>query len=555
MTSEATAIDVDVLVVGAGPVGLALANELGLQSIRCLVIEQRERVGYSPRAKLTNVRTAELLRRWGLADELRRASSMPKEQPSNIVFTTRLNGHLLARFENAFYRTAEPDDLYSEPAQWVPQYTLEEVLRGGAARRSGVELRFNTQLSSLEQAAGAVVATAVDTQNGRLSDIRAKYVVGADGGRSKVRSLLGIPMEGAGALASNLNVLFRAPAMADFYRRMPAIQYWTVNPDACALMGPVDDRGLWYVIAARVGDEMQASDPEAARRLIAGACGMAMDVEIVDIDPWQAHCLMANSYASGRVFLAGDACHMHPPFGGHGMNMGIGDAADLGWKLAATVQGWGGADLLKSYEAERRPVHRMVMDESNSNYELAGRGLLRDNLDADGLLGERARHELGQEILRGKRREFFNLGLVLGYSYRGSPIVAAEATQAQSDQLSIDYLPSASPGSLAPHFWMRGGASLFDTFGNQFTLLVERGTAPAEVQALAKAAELSGLPLKVVTVDDPRFKQLYQARLAIVRPDQHIAWRGHAAPDDPGELVERIRGASAAAARSAEPAA
>ncbi len=537
-----SSLETDVLVVGAGPVGLALANELGLHAVRCLVIEQKKKAGNSPRAKLTNVRTAELLRRWGLADALRRASTMPSQQPSNVLFTTSLTGHVLARFENAFYRLTERHELFSESAQWVPQYTLEEVLEGGAKQRASVELRFDTQLISLQESATGVIATVSNLRSGASYEIRARYVVGADGGRSTVRSQLGIAMQGTGAVASNLNVLFRAPALSTIYERMPALQYWTVNPKACALMGPVDDDGLWYLIAARLGDGEEVGGEEQARRMIHGACGMALDVEIVGVDPWLAHCLQAEQYGKGRVLLAGDACHMHPPFGGHGMNMGIGDAVDLGWKLAAMVQGWGGPALLSSYERERRPVHRQVMDESNSNYELAGTGLLRDDLEADGPAGIEAREALGLEILQGKRREFFNLGLVLGYQYQDSPILPQDAGAAVPAGLSIDYVPSALPGALAPHLWLRDGRSLFDTFGNGLTLLVDGSVPPQEADRLSEAAQEAGIPLTVVRLDEPHFQALYRTRMALVRPDQHLGWLGDALPNDARSLLTQLVG-------------
>ncbi|MGD9942001.1 MAG: FAD-dependent monooxygenase [Burkholderiaceae bacterium] len=540
--TQARSPDVDVLVVGAGPVGLALANELGLHSVRCLVVEQRRKVGNSPRAKLTNVRTAELLRRWGLADELRQASSMPRQQPSNVIFTTSLTGHVLARFENAFYRLEQRSELFSEPAQWVPQYTLEEVLERGALRRSSVELRFDTRLDALQTADDGVVATLSDVRTGARQEISARYLIGADGGRSTVREQLGIPMQGIGAVAANLNVLFRAPALQAIYQRMPAIQYWTVNPQACALMGPVDDQGLWYLIAARLGEDVADGDAEQARRLIRGACGMDLDIEIVGIDPWYAHCLQAEHYGSDRVFLAGDACHMHPPFGGHGMNMGIGDAVDLGWKLAAMIHGWGGPALPDSYEQERRPVHRQVMDESNANYQLAGTGLLRDDLDVEGPTGAAAREALGQQILREKRREFFNLGLVLGYRYGSSPIVAADTDTTPATGLSLDYVPAPRPGALAPHFWLRDGRSLFDAFGTGFTLLVDGSLSGDDGDRLARLADSAGIPLEVIRLDEARFAQLYRARLALVRPDQHLAWLGDRLPDDAGALLARVVG-------------
>ncbi|MGH8700428.1 MAG: FAD-dependent monooxygenase, partial [Burkholderiales bacterium] len=326
----------DVLIVGAGPVGLALAIDLGLRSVPCIVVEQHDRVGLNPRAKLANVRSRELLRRWGIADELRRASPLPPDYPANIVFATRLNGYTLARFEDAFYCARARSDLYSEPGQWVPQYTLEEVLRQRAAGLPGVGIRFDCRLERITQDGAGVSAGVEDVKTGAHGTLRARYLVGADGARSTVRTLLGIGMQGEGALAPNLNMVFRAPALARLHDKGPAVMYWMVNQELPAYFGPLDRGSLWFLIAPRLPDGVDPGGRDA-REMVYRSSGLRFDMEIVQVDPWTAHRLIAERYGAGRVFLAGDACHLHPPSGGHGMNMGIADAADLGWKLAATL--------------------------------------------------------------------------------------------------------------------------------------------------------------------------------------------------------------------------
>ncbi len=203
---------VDVLIVGAGPVGLSLAIELGTRGITCQVVEQNDRVGYSPRAKMTNVRTREHLRRWGIADELRRASPIRADYPANVVFATRMNGPMLARFEGAFSCGRERNDLYSEGAQWVPQYTLEEVLRVKAVSLPSVSVSFNTALQSFTEDDDGITATVVDSAARVSSQVRSRYLVGADGARSLVRKLIGVQLVGGGVSASNLNFVFRSRA-------------------------------------------------------------------------------------------------------------------------------------------------------------------------------------------------------------------------------------------------------------------------------------------------------------------------------------------------------
>jgi 2-polyprenyl-6-methoxyphenol hydroxylase-like FAD-dependent oxidoreductase len=528
------------LIVGAGPVGLALAIDLGLRSVPCIVVEQHDRVGLNPRAKLTNVRSKELLRRWGIADELRSASQLPPDYPANIVFATRLNGYTLARFEDAFYCARARNDLYSEPGQWVPQYTLEEVLWRRAVSLPGVGIRLECRLESIEQDGDGVSAELENLRSGARSTVRAEYLVGADGARSTVRALLGIDMQGDGALAPNLNMVFRAPALAGLHDKGPAVMYWMVNRELPAYFGPLDRDGLWFLIAPRLPGGVDPGSLDA-KEVVYRSSGLRFDMEPVHVDPWTAHRLIAERYGEERVFLAGDACHLHPPSGGHGMNMGIADAADLGWKLAATLQGWGGPRLLGTYETERKPMHQRVIREAVENYELVGDRLARDRIEEPGAEGDRVRKEVGEIILKGKLHEFRSLGVVLGGCYRDSPAIIPDGTRPPREQVT-EYEPSACPGCLAPHFWMSDGTSLYDHFGAGFTLLAGRDAQSAEISRLEQAATQRAVPLTVLTLADPRFPALYQARLALVRPDQHVAWRGDRLPDNCLDLIDRVRG-------------
>ncbi len=533
---------VDVLIVGAGPVGLSLAIELGTRGIRCHVIERNDRVGYSPRAKTTNVRTREHLRRWGIANALRAASPMPPDYPSTVVFATRMGGWELARFENALNGSRERNNLYSESAQWVPQYTLEEVLRQHASSLPGVSVSFNTELVSFIETEERVVSDLKDRTTGAVRQVSSTYLVGADGARSAVRERIGAAMTGPGALASNYSIIFRAPGLAARHRLGEAIMYWMVNDDVPSLLGPMDDAGLWFFMATRLaGVDPSTVDPAA---LIRRGTGIAdLEIEVVGTDPWTAHQLIADRYATARVLLAGDACHLHPPFGGFGMNMGIGDAVDIGWKLAATLQGWGGPGLLASYEQERRAVHEWTIAESVANYALVGNQLVQPAIEDPGLVGEATRCEVSEVIMATKVREFKTLGLVLGCRYAGSPLIVDDGSAPPVSD-SVLYVPSAHPGCLAPHLWLADGSSLYDHFGAGFSLLVTEDGHEAAAGAFRDAAAQVRMPLHVVRPRDPRLRARYEAPLALVRPDQHVAWRGSEAPADAAALLDVVRGAA-----------
>ena len=538
--TNSEAIQTRVLIVGAGPTGLALAIELGHRSIPCLVVERNARVGHAPRAKTTNVRTREHMRRWGIADALRAASPLGVYYPSNVLFVTRLAGYELARFENALYCAPGKNPLYSEHAQWIPQYTVEEVMRAHAQTLPNVEIRFNCELVSFEQNGDRVHAQVRDLAGGTLRSVQSDYLVGADGARSSVREGIGARMEGTHGLSRNYNVVFHAPGLAQAHRHGPAIMYWQVNAEMPSIIGPMERGDKWFFMPTGVPAGFKFA-PADAPDLIRKATGIDLPYEVLSSDEWVASRLLADRYRRHRVFLAGDACHLHPPMGGYGMNMGVADGVDLGWKIAAVLQGWGGSQLLDSYERERGSAHNYVLDEAVANHAMLGNQLWSEGMEDASEQGALLRREIGMRIEAAKIREFNTLGVVLGYRYDDSPVIVGDGTDAPSRDF-LNYVPSASPGCLAPHAWLHDGTSLYDHFGPGFTLLVTDGSDSHEIELARAAARTAGVPLKILKPREAVIADLYGARYALIRPDQHVAWRGNTWPLGMANPLHRATG-------------
>ena len=530
--------ETDVIVVGAGPTGLSLAIEFGLRGVRAVIVERHARTGSQPRAKTTNVRSMQHLRRWGIASALRAAAPLPYDYPTDIVFATRLFGRTLAVIENAFEGAKRRDPRFPEPAQWVPQYTVEAILRERVATLPSVELRFNTELENAEQSADAVTATVHNLANGERRAVRAKYLIGADGARSRVREIAGARMQGEHAYGLNYNLILRVPELLRAPPSRRAIMYWLINKEAPAVMGPMDTDGRWH-FGITLPPGISEIDDDTIRARVRAAVGRDIEIEILARDIWAAHRLIADRYSNGRIFLAGDACHLHPPFGGYGMNLGIADGVDLGWKLAAMLEGWGGRDLLDSCEQERRSVHQRTIAEAVENYRTLSAQLLKDSLDDDTAEGDRARSEVGEEIVRTKTREFKTLGVVLGSRYLDSPIIVGDGS-APPDEHYAAFEPSAHPGCLAPHAWLPDGSSLYDHFGSGYTLL--GFDEPTSKDELVQAARRARVPLTVLNFCDQELRALYGAQLVLIRPDQYVAWRGDRA-EDPDAVIAAVRGA------------
>jgi 2-polyprenyl-6-methoxyphenol hydroxylase-like FAD-dependent oxidoreductase len=513
----------EVLVVGAGPVGLALAIELGMRGVRVLVAERSSRGGSAPRAKTTNVRTRTHLRRWGIADRLAQASPFGVSYPNDVMFVTRLAGPRLAHFQNAFNAAPDRSPHYPEHAQWVPQYTLEKVMREHARTLPTVRMRFDATFLDAEQDAEGVVSVLRDGA-GAEHTVTSRYLVGADGARSTVRERIGARMEGRAHLARHYNVVFRAPGLAQAHAHGPAVMYWQVGRRGVSVIGPMDRDDVWFFMPTGLEEGETLSDSQAAKA-IAQTTGIDLPFEILSSDEWVASQLLADRYRRGRVFLAGDACHLHPPFGGYGMNMGVGDGVDLGWKIAAQLRGWAGPAILDSYEAERRPVHQAVIEEAVANHAFLGGQVWREGLEDATPEGDALRREAGERLLASKAREFYTLGTVLGLGYESSPIVASEGGPAPARDGRV-YRPTARPGHLAPHAWLPDGRSLYDSFGQGFALIVADGADESQVALAVDEARALRVPLEIVRPPGVPVAELYRAELTLVRPDQHVAWRG-----------------------------
>src|SRR3989440_3059877 len=362
-----------VLIAGGGPVGLALAIELGWRGIHCLVVEQGDGTVDFPTTNLANTRTCEHLRRWGLADRMRYDSGYPTDYPRNYVFVTRMNGYEVARFDHPANGDPASRSPYSpEGRLWISKPYFDPVLHEHVSTLPTVEVRYRTSFESFQQDGQKVTAQIVDTQTGQPTRIEADYLVGCDGGKSSVRHRLGIQLQGVFAQGMNVAVLFRAPLLS-VSRHGPAVQYQIINAEIQGAIAAVDGSELWRLNIRGVRQEHLDSlnAPEKLRH----ALGENIPFELLAVRPWTGHCLVAERYQQGRVFLAGDAAHLLWPAGGFGMNTGVGDAVDIGWKLAAVLQGWGGPRLLDSYGLERRPVGMINVTEAGE----MGAGFDRQN--------------------------------------------------------------------------------------------------------------------------------------------------------------------------------
>ena len=516
----------EVVVIGAGPVGLAAAIDLGARGICVLVVDCGDGSITYPTAESIDVRTMEWLRQHRLSDEVNR-SGFPADYPRDISFVTRLTAYELARF----HRPPNADRLSTashpspEGAVWWPKFWFDPALRSRANALPTVTVRFGWRCAQATQEGDGVVAL-LKAADGQVKRVTASYVVACDGAGSTIRRRLGVAMEGQPGEATWQGVFAEIPDLLKVTNARPAVQYHALRPRR-AIFGSLNGNNLWRVTYPLRPDERHGADDVVAT--IRDCIGSAdIQVDVIDSRTWSGRTVVASSYRVGRVLLAGDAAHQMWPSGGHGMNTGIGDIHNLCWKLAMVLRSEAGPDLLDSYELERRPVAERNTRRAQSNY-LADIALPTGaDLDDEGEEGDAARAHAADAVIRTRAAEWSSLGTQLGYRYTESPVVIGADTSDVPDDLST-YLPAGVPGRRAPHVKLPDGSSVLDLFGRSFVLLVspEGVDADAWISAFAD----SGAPLNVVRLSGSDVSASYPMPLTLVRPDGFIAWAGCGSED------------------------
>lgn len=538
-----TDLRTQVLVAGGGPVGLATAIELAQHGIESIVIEPRAEVSWlRPRAKTTSARTMEHFRRWGIADAVRSRAPLPQSWSDEVVFCTTLLGREVTRFDHCLGLDLLHDDLVAEGGQQAPQPLIELIMRERVAASPHAQLVTASTVVAVEQDESGVSGRVRDGL-GNITTIRADYLVGCDGPRSLVREAIGSKLEGSADNRPNFNVVFRSDSLATRMKYGNAVHYWVLNPEQPGLVGRLDLVDQWWCVVMGVDAERGAADPEGLVRNLIGADGEEIAIEVLATDPWRARMQNVDKYRSGRIFLAGDAAHLNPPWGGHGFNTGIGDAVNLGWKLAAELNGWSPTTLLDTYEVERRPVAAGTIAVASQNMATLGPELADPRLIGTDEEFAAACPAVAEATQRAKSGEFHSLALVLGTAYPDSPIVAIEETldRVPSDA-GADYRATAGPGHRLPHTWLGDECSLYDVLGPEFSLVGDVDTPTA--RQIVAAAQYLGIPLTTVELDREIAMRLFMTPLVLVRPDQHVAWRGSAVADA-ADLLRQVTGHAA----------
>jgi 2-polyprenyl-6-methoxyphenol hydroxylase-like FAD-dependent oxidoreductase len=536
-------METQVLVVGGGPVGLTLAIDLGRRGVRCTLVEQKEAPQFLPKMERCNARTMEIFRRMGIAEKVR-AAGLRADIPMDVFIVLSLVEPPLLHLPypsveraRAEIRACSDGSMPLEPYQLISQYTLEPLLKSIAEGLPSVTVRYGCQLESFTQDESGVTAR-VRHANGPGGAIGASYLVGCDGGGSTVRKQLGIKLRGEYNILELRQALYRCDGL---FERLPigngpgrGRHYHVADGNNGFLI--MQDSTKHFTLHAVV--EKDAAMNAMFERTVA----IPVKYEMLTCAPWRQNLLLADHYRDGRVFLAGDAVHLVIPTGGLGMNSGVGDAIDLSWKLAATLQGWGGPALLDSYESERRQVGERNV--GASRYASLGRrkwhAQYRPNIRENTPEGAATRENLVRVASVEQPKSNEMIGAELGYRYVDSPVVC-NMPGGPEHRFRV-YEPSTWPGARLPHAWLADGTPVQDHIPFEGYTLLRLGRTNADTSGLEKALRDFGAPLAVLDMPDDAPRQVYGHDLLLLRPDLHVVWRGNRPPEDPGNVASIVTG-------------
>ncbi len=524
----------DVLVVGGGPVGMSLGLDLQSRGVGFLLLEATDGQIDHPKVGTVGPRSMEFFRRWGVANAIRNAG-WPDDHPLDVAWVTAVGGHEIYRIDFGTTSTRPVPGHTPEPEQICPQHWLTPLLTEALGVHPEGPIRFRWRVDGIVAHDDGVVATVTVLDTGEIVTVGAAYVVACDGASSPIREACGVDARSRYQSQVFRNILFRAPRLRAQLGESNALVYFLTSPSMLRYPLRSMDGDALYRLTASGEDNSTTKDPE---ELLRAAIAVDTPIQVLSDVPWHLTHRVADRYRAGRVLFAGDAAHTLSPSGGFGMNTGIADAADLGWKLDAVLAGWAGPHLLDSYQTERMPVAEASLEQSNRNLGKTLRRELPPEIVLDNAAGASARQALAARLKAGGvHREFDAPDIHFGYRYR-SELIVADPTEADTETWSR----SALPGGRAPHAWLRSGLSTVDLFGSGFVLLSFQPSPHTERFQRAFAAR--AVPLTVKEVRHADAAPLYGRTHVLVRPDGHVAWRGMDLPDNPHALVNLVRGES-----------
>ncbi len=545
-------METQVTIIGAGPVGLTAAMDLARRGIDVTVVESRgENEPADAKCNTVAARTMEIFRQLGVADEVRGAG-LEDDFPTDVLYATAVSGEEITRITqpsrkerlNGNGRSAPgyPDSHWGtpEPVVRVSQLYLNPILHAHARSFERITILPETSFDHYEDHGDGVTAYC-ETKDGGAVTIRSRYLIGCDGGSSRIRKQLNVKLLGDAEISKSRSTLVRCPAIKNLFPSRPAWMTWVLNPRITGTVVAIDGDELWLIHRAlAVGRDFEEIDRDQSIRDVLGV-DENFSWEVVHHQDWTARRLVAARFRENNVFICGDAAHIWIPFAGYGMNAGIADCTNLSWMMAAVLNGQASEALLEAHERERHPiteqVSQLAMGKALEYIDRSQRRQIPKTLERPGFLGNMVRRKIGKQLYEINEPQFACEGLNFGYYYDDSPIIEYDGSEAPSYSMG-EYTPSTVPGCRMPHFWLEDGGSVYDALGDGYALLCFEAAEGAG--ELAQAAEATGLPFKTLNCQRPKEADWLETKLVLVRPDRHVAWRGDLPPADPTAFVTRL---------------